>query len=91
MSLPTLRDNNYGLSSRYEIRQLTSTDFDAIKATILHSNWFHSPIWAPKYATQPINAMYDNCDYWLGHQLVQGLSYGVFDSEYVYNIQKQKN
>lgn len=54
---------------------------------MVHSNMLHSPVWPnlyPKDLTGRIMGTFEAVTYLVEHQVSSGLSYGVFDDEYVY-------
>ncbi|KAI5461577.1 hypothetical protein BGZ63DRAFT_414284 [Mariannaea sp. PMI_226] len=78
------------LPPRYEIRILEPKHTDWAKAIVIHSNVFHSPIWPvlyPENTTQRAYNAFKAADYLIRHQVMSGLSLGVFDTEYVYKNQ----
>ncbi|KAL3467151.1 hypothetical protein BJX64DRAFT_283877 [Aspergillus heterothallicus] len=73
--------------ARFEIRKLEPKHLEWAKAIISHSNVFHSPVWAniyPEGQTQRFYDTFDGATYLVQHQIASGLSYGVFDKEYVF-------
>ncbi|KAL2831586.1 hypothetical protein BJY01DRAFT_226598 [Aspergillus pseudoustus] len=72
---------------RFEIRKLGPEHLEWAKAIISHSNVFHSPVWAkiyPENQTERFYTTYDGATHLVKHQIDSGLSYGVFDKEYVF-------
>ncbi|KAL4930255.1 uncharacterized protein BDV17DRAFT_289859 [Aspergillus undulatus] len=72
---------------RFEIRKLEPQHLEWAKAILSHSNIFHSPVWAniyPEKQTERFYATFDGATYAVQHQIKSGLSYGVFDKEYVF-------
>ncbi|KAL2813964.1 hypothetical protein BJX63DRAFT_393213 [Aspergillus granulosus] len=72
---------------RFEIRKLEPQHLEWAKAIISHSNVFHSPVWAkiyPENQAERFYATFDGTTYLVQHQIDSGLSYGVFDTEYVF-------
>ena len=74
------------LPPRYVIRQLTSSDQDAATAIIVHSNMYHSLLLTVvlKPNAELSMTLFEHFHYLVQHQIDSGLSYGVFDTEYVY-------
>lgn len=75
------------LGSRYEIRQLTLLDAPAVAALVIETNWYSSPLWAPKYSKVPLHEVltsevWDSLLCHTSFQIRSGLSYGIFDNEY---------
>jgi hypothetical protein len=75
---------DHPLSLRYEIRKLTLADAPAARAIICHANSYHSPLWTPSYGKKSINAIYENCQYFVEFQIKQGHCFGAFDTQYKY-------
>jgi hypothetical protein len=72
---------------RFEIRKLGPEHLEWAKAILCHSNAFHSPVWSKIYPadqTARFYAAFDGATYLVRHQIDSGLSYGVFDTEYVF-------
>ncbi|KAJ0417425.1 hypothetical protein BJY00DRAFT_206324 [Aspergillus carlsbadensis] len=72
----------------FEIRKLEQEHLEWAKAIIAHSNVFSSPVWSqiyPEDQTARFYAAFDGATYLVQHQIDSGLSYGVFDREYVFN------
>jgi hypothetical protein len=72
---------------RFEIRKLGPEHLEWAKAIIAHSNVFHSPVWSkiyPEDQTARFYATFDGATHLVQHQIDSGLSYGVFDKEYVF-------
>ncbi|KAH7410114.1 hypothetical protein DE146DRAFT_603611 [Phaeosphaeria sp. MPI-PUGE-AT-0046c] len=79
--------NPSSLSSRYSIRQLNASHIPQAAAIMVHSNLLHSPVWPNLYPvdlTGRLHAAFEHLTYLVEHQISSGLSYGVFDDEYVY-------
>jgi hypothetical protein len=79
--------NPSSLPPRYSIRKLDNTHAAWSAAIISHANTFHSPVWPilyPEDKSKLFLDVYAACDYLVQHQLDSGMSYGVFDDEYVY-------
>lgn len=74
-----------GLPERYEIRRLGPEHKDWAKAIVCHANVFHSPVWAVCYphdqTTRCLKA-FNAADYLVEHQIMSGMSFGVFDKQY---------
>src|SRR5258708_2622357 len=73
------------LSSRFEIRKLTSEHVMWAAAIIIHSNVHYSPIWSVVYPENKADRCYKGLSattYLIEHQIDSGLSYGVFDTQY---------
>ncbi|KAI5924618.1 hypothetical protein F4810DRAFT_664419 [Camillea tinctor] len=72
----------------FEIRPLTMEHLDWVKAIMMHTNLFSNPVWskvlAHKNRTEIAYRMFEKADYIVTHGLESGLSYGVFDANYVY-------
>jgi hypothetical protein len=85
--------NASSLKPRYEIRQLEPKHAQWAAAIVSHSNAFHSPVWPVIYPEKDgkdaIQLCYD-ADYLVMHQIKSGLSFGVFDTEYVYKREESK-
>jgi hypothetical protein len=81
------------LPPRYEIRELTSADADFIKAIVIHTNMFYSPIWPNQYPEDKTARVYRGfaaADYLIQHQIDSGHSFGVFDTEYRFKREESK-
>ncbi|KAI0447673.1 hypothetical protein F4803DRAFT_546193 [Xylaria telfairii] len=75
------------LPSRYEIRPLELKHLEWTKAIFAHSFVFGSPIWRnlyPSGKTARFYGLYQASDYLIKHQILSGLSLGIFDTEYKY-------
>ncbi|OJJ50603.1 hypothetical protein ASPZODRAFT_218295 [Penicilliopsis zonata CBS 506.65] len=75
------------LNPRFEIRRLEPAHLDWAKAIIMHTNTFHSPVWPILYPENKARRLYDGfagADYLIQHQIESGMSFGVFDKEYVF-------
>ncbi|KAL9110567.1 MAG: hypothetical protein Q9227_004925 [Pyrenula ochraceoflavens] len=73
------------LPPRYEIRRLTLEHIPWALAVVGHSNVFCSPLWAKVYPKDPAGLMYEVSkagDYLVRHQVLSGMSFGVFDLDY---------
>jgi hypothetical protein len=79
--------NPSDLPPRYEIRRLTEADLPATNAILFHSHLFYSPVWPFVYPENKTGRIY-RCaiasEYFVRHQLKSGMSFGIFDAEYVY-------
>ncbi|KAF2732584.1 hypothetical protein EJ04DRAFT_578236 [Polyplosphaeria fusca] len=79
--------NPSSLPPRYEIRKLGPEHSDWAQAIVIHSNILHSPVWPvlyPTALTARLHAGKKNAPYLIDHQITSGLSYGVFDTQYVF-------
>ena len=77
--------NPIHLPSRFQIRQLTERDIPHALAIATHANIFHSPIWAPTYPNRQAARAYrlqKTGTNFIAINIISGLSYGVFDTEY---------
>jgi hypothetical protein len=85
--------NPSSLRPRYEIRQLEPKHVEWAAAIVSHSNSFCSTVWPLLY---PENDGKDtiqlaiDADYLVRHQIDSGLSFGVFDTEYVFKREESK-
>ncbi|KAJ9157683.1 hypothetical protein NKR23_g312 [Pleurostoma richardsiae] len=73
------------LAPRYEIRQLTLEHIHWVKAIIAHGMLFRSSFFGAIYPTEKTGRVYRTfaaTDNLIRPQLEEGLSYGVFDTEY---------
>ena len=79
-------------TSRYEIRRLTEKDIPIAHAIALHTNVFNSPIWPITYPNDKAQRCYSgfakHCEYLFRHQIMDGHSFGVFDTEYQYRTKE---
>jgi hypothetical protein len=74
-----------GLPPRYEIRPLGPEHAAWVKAIVSHCNVFVSPLWPfimPEDKTRRCYELLQTGDYLVNHQIVSGLSLGIFDTEY---------
>ena len=81
----TSSDNPSNLPPRYEIRQLTQDHVEWVRAILLHSNMYHSPIWPLIYPEHKSKRIFDALGpttYLIEHQIASGMSIGIFDTEY---------
>lgn len=79
--------NPSSLRPRYEIRQLESQHVEWAAAIVSHSNSFYSTVWPFLYPEKDGKDMIQlaiDADYLIRHQVDSGLSFGVFDTEYVF-------
>ncbi|KAF2464338.1 uncharacterized protein BDR25DRAFT_307318 [Lindgomyces ingoldianus] len=79
--------NPSSLKSRYSIRKLEPKHGPWAAAIIIHSNLFHSPVWPvlyPKNITENVHKSLAAASYLVDHQITSGMSFGVFDDEYVF-------
>ncbi|KAB8364859.1 hypothetical protein FH972_024720 [Carpinus fangiana] len=80
--------SHIGLPTRYEIRRLGPEHMVWAKAIVLHANLFQSPVWKQLHAgelTEKLMAgLSPSVDYLFTHQVNSGLSWGIFDTEYVF-------
>ncbi|KAF7587964.1 hypothetical protein BBP40_006472 [Aspergillus hancockii] len=77
----------FSLTPRFEIRKLGPEHQDWANAIVIHSNVFCSPVWPKIYPENKTKRLYDSftaSDYLISHQIASGLSYGIFDLEYMY-------
>ena len=80
--------NPSGLPSRFEVRQLEEKHIPWATAIVIHSNIWCSPLWPVTYPNNKTQRSYEAleaADYLVRKQIVSGLSFGVFDTEYKYN------
>lgn len=79
-------------TSRYEIRRLTEKDIPVAQAIVVHTNVFNSAIWPIAYPNDKAKRCYDGfakpCEYLFRHQIMDGHSFGVFDTEYKYRTKE---
>lgn len=79
--------NASSLEPRYEIRKLEPKHIEWAAAIVSHSNSFHSSVWPVLYPqNNGKNAIQLALDavYLVEHQINSGLSFGVFDTQYVF-------
>jgi hypothetical protein len=79
--------NPSSLRPRYEIRKLGPEHAEWAAAIVAHSNGFNSPVWPllyPENLSENALQVYQKAGYLIDHQIESGLSYGVFDTEYVF-------
>lgn len=85
--------NPSSLKSRYEIRQLQPKHIEWAAAIVSHSNSFCSTVWPYLYpendGKKAIQLAID-ADYLVRHQIDSGLSFGVFDTEYVFKREESR-
>ena len=75
------------LPPRFAIRQLGPQHSDWASAIVIHSNLFHSPVWPalyPSAITARVHKAAKAASYLVDHQIHSGLSYGVFDTQYLF-------
>lgn len=85
-SAATAENPSY-LPSRYEIRKLTEAHIPWAAAIVVHTNCFNStffPVIYPEKKTERCYKAWVAADYLVRHQVESGMSFGVFDTEYVY-------
>lgn len=74
--------------SRFEIRNLGPEHNEWAKAILCHTNMFYGPMWAANYkGTEAVKknlGLFRTCSHLIDHQIDSGLSFGVFDKEYVF-------
>jgi hypothetical protein len=73
------------LTPRFEIRRLGEEHVDWVRAIVMHSNLFYSPVWPhvyPEGLTKRAYGCYRTGEYLVRHQIASGMSFGVFDKEY---------
>ncbi|KIY03167.1 uncharacterized protein Z520_01634 [Fonsecaea multimorphosa CBS 102226] len=86
--------NPTNLPPRYEIRRLTEEHIEWVKAIVLHSNMFYSPVWPvcyPEAKTARLYRGFGAVDYLIRHQIESGHSFGVFDLEYKFKRDESKS
>jgi hypothetical protein len=86
--------NPSSLPLRFEIRKLDDSHASWASAIISHANTFHSPVWPflyPSNKSQLHRDIFASLDYLVQHQIDSGLSYGVFDNEYVYKTDEARD
>jgi hypothetical protein len=79
--------NPSALPQRFEIRKLDRSHSEWAGAIVLHSNIFYSPVWAALFPEKSTARLFDGAkhiSYLVDHQIDSGLSYGVFDTQYVF-------
>ena len=85
--------NPSSLKPRYEIRQLGPKHVAWAAAIVSHSNGFYSPVWPvlyPKMNGKDAIQLALDATYLVEHQVNSGLSFGVFDTEYVFKREESK-
>ncbi|KAF2625804.1 hypothetical protein BU25DRAFT_111555 [Macroventuria anomochaeta] len=85
--------NPSSLKPRYEIRQLEPKHAKWVAAIVAHSNGFYSPVWPvlyPEKDGKDVIQLALDSDYLVMHQINSGLSFGVFDTEYVFKHDESK-
>jgi hypothetical protein len=85
--------NPSSLKSRYEIRQLEPKHAEWAAAIVSHSNGFYSPVWPviyPERNGKDVIQLALDANYLVMHQISSGLSFGVFDTEYVFKREESK-
>ncbi|KAF9701843.1 hypothetical protein EKO04_001035 [Ascochyta lentis] len=81
------------LKPRYEIRRLEPKHAKWAAAIVSHSNGAYSPVWPviyPEKGGKDIIQLAHDADYLVMHQINSGLSFGVFDTEYVFKREESK-
>jgi hypothetical protein len=74
-------------TSRFEIRRLTEKDIPVVSAILITTNLYDSPVWPICYPDNITQRCYEGvqaADYLVRHQINDGQSFGVFDTEYKY-------
>lgn len=85
--------NKSALKSQYEIRQLEPQHAPWAAAIVAHSNGFYSPVWPvlyPENNGKHVIQLALDADYLVMHQIKSGLSFGVFDTKYVFKHEESK-
>lgn len=85
--------NPTSLGPRYEIRRLEAKHVEWAAAIVSHSNSFYSSVWPVLYPEQngkDAIQMALDAKYLVTHQISSGLSFGVFDTEYVFKREESK-
>ncbi|KAF3011012.1 hypothetical protein E8E13_010842 [Curvularia kusanoi] len=85
--------NPSSLDPRYEIRQLEPKHVEWAAAIVSHSNSFYSNLWPAIYHSRNgRDAIQLGLDavYLVEHQINSGLSFGVFDTQYVFKREESK-
>lgn len=85
--------NPSSLNPRYEIRSLEPKHVEWAAAIVSHSNGFCSTVWPVLYPEKDGKDMIQlaiDADYLVRHQINSGLSFGVFDTEYVFKREDSK-
>ncbi|KAF2842052.1 hypothetical protein M501DRAFT_1013420 [Patellaria atrata CBS 101060] len=75
------------LTSRYEIRRLSPEHIEWVKAISAHCTIFCSSVWPvvyPDHKEQRCYQFFNDVSYLVEHQINSGMSFGVFDKQYVY-------
>ncbi|PGH03837.1 hypothetical protein GX51_03825 [Blastomyces parvus] len=83
----TTTTNPSPLPPRFQIRQLGPEHLQWTKAIVAHANLLNSPVWPAVYPTAiPARclAVFRGVDYLVRHQIESGMSFGVFDTQWVY-------
>lgn len=83
--MSSTRETTNGLPARYEIRPLGPEHAEWAAAIVVHSNVFHSTVFAPVYPDNQavrFRQALQAAGYLVDHQVKSGLSFGVFDTEY---------
>jgi hypothetical protein len=80
--------NPSSLKPRYEIRKLEAKHLPFAVAIVAHSHGFHSSVWQYIWPDRLLGrwtrSAAEALEYLVAHQIDSGLSYGVFDTQYVY-------
>lgn len=85
--------NSSSLEIRYEIRRIEPKHVQWAAAIVSHSNSFYSSVWPVLYPERNgIDAIRFALEatYRVEHQINSGLSFGVFDTEYIYKREESK-
>ncbi|KAJ8113955.1 hypothetical protein OPT61_g4043 [Boeremia exigua] len=85
--------NASSLKPRYDIRQLELKHVQWAAAIVSHSNSFYSTVWPflyPERNGQDAVQFALEMNYLVKHQIESGLSFGVFDTEYVFEREESK-
>jgi len=80
--------NPSALKERSEIRKLEPKPLPWAAAILAHSHGFHNPVWGNNWPDRMMGKwtleMASTISYLVQHQIDSGLSYGVFDKEYIF-------
>lgn len=85
--------NPSSLKPRYEIRKLEPCHTDWALAIVTHSNLLHGPLWSKLYPDNVTERLHRSMPvgvYLVEHQINSGLSFGVFDTEYVFKREESR-
>ena len=74
------------LSPRYEVRQLKPEQVLWATAIVCHRSAFHSSVWTIAYPDDisRLHRMMTAAEYLIAHQIDSGMSFGIFDTSYVF-------